>query len=310
MNLHQMRYLSEIAARNFNFSEVARVIHTSQPVISRQIQLLEQELGFDVLVRRGKRIVGLSREGETVLAIARRMVKETDDLRRFAEERSSRGHGRLTVATTHFHARYTLLDPILRFRKLHPHVLLRLKQSDPTDVERIVDAEDADLGITAQFPSAHSAVVSIPCQSMQKIVITPPRHPLLATGRLTLERIAAHPLIIYDEKYTGGSSVMQAFMTKGLEPKVIMTAMDADIIKAYVAAGLGVSVVQAAVYDKRRDTGLRALDAAHLFKPLAIVMMMKPRLYLNRALVDFAATVLPELDASKIESAVRGQYEQ
>jgi LysR family cys regulon transcriptional activator len=307
MKLHQMRYLSEAAARNFNFSEVARVIHTSQPVISRQIQLLEEELGFDVLVRRGKRIVGLSREGETVLAIARRMLKESDDLKRFAEERSKRGRGRLTVATTHFHARYTLLDPILKFRKLHPNVLLRLKQSDPTDIERLVNAEEADLGITAQAPSAHSEVISIPCQSVPRIVITPPRHPLLSASRLTLERIAAHPLIVYDEKYSGGWSVMQTFQAKGLQPKVVMTAMDADVIKAYVAAGLGVSVVQTAVYDRRRDSGLRAIDAAHLFKPLVIVMMVKPRLYLNQALLDFATTVMPGLDAEKIESAVRRQ---
>jgi DNA-binding transcriptional LysR family regulator len=306
MNLQQMRYLVEAAARSFNFSEVARAIHTSQPVISRQIQLLEEELGFDVVVRRGKKIVGLSREGETVLAIARRMLKESEDLRRFAEERSSRAHAKLTVATTHFHARYTLLDPILQFRKLHPEVQLRLKQSDPTDVERMVDAEEADLGITAQFPNERSAVVSVPCKSVNKIVITPPRHPLLS-GRLTLERIAAYPLIIYDEKYTGGSSVIRAFQARELEPNVVLTAMDADVIKTYVAAGLGVSVVQSAVYDRDRDTRLRGINASRLFDPLVIVMMLKPRLFLKRALVDFATTVMPGLDISTLERAVRRQ---
>lgn len=304
-----MRYLSEAAARNFNFSEVARVIHISQPVISRQIQLLEEELGFDVLLRRGKRIIGLSPQGEAVLAIARRILKESDDLKRFAEDHSMRGRGRerLTVATTHFHALYTLLGPILKFRKLHPHVLLRLKQSDPTDVERLVDAEEADLGITVQSPNTHSQVVSIPCQSVPRIVITSSRHPLLAVNRLTLERLVTYPLIVYDEKYSGGWSVMRTFQDKGLQPKVVMTAMDADVIKAYVAAGLGVSVVQAAVYDRCRDTALRAIDAAHLFAPLVIVLMLKPRLYLHQALIDFVATVMPGLDVSKIESAERGK---
>lgn len=306
MNLQQMRYLVEAAARGFNFSEVARAIHTSQPVISRQIQLLEEELGFDVIVRRGKKIVGLSREGETVLAIAQRMLKESEDLRRYAEERSSRAHAKLTVATTHFHARYTLLEPILEFRKLHPEVQLRLKQTDPTDVERVVDAEEADLGITAQFPSERSAVVSVPCKSVSKIVITPPRHPLLS-GRLSLERIAAYPLIIYDEKYTGGSTVLQAFQARRLEPNVVLTAMDADVIKTYVAAGLGVSVVQSAVYDADRDTRLRGINASRLFEPLVIVMMLKPRLFLKRALVDFAATVMPGLDVSTLERAGRRQ---
>jgi DNA-binding transcriptional LysR family regulator len=169
----------------------------------------------------------------------------------------------------------------------------------------MIDAEEADLGITAQFPSAHSAVVSIPCQSVKKILIAPPRHPLLSAGRLALERLAAYPLIIYDEKYTGGATVMQTFEAKGLQPKVVMTAMDADVIKTYVAAGLGVSVVQSAVYSPRSDPGLRAIDAAHLFKPLVIVMMLKPRLYLNKALTDFAAIVAPNLDPAKIQAAVR-----
>ena len=250
---------------------------------------------------RGKRIVGLTREGETVLTIARHMMKESDDLRRYAEERSSRAQAKLTVATTHFHARYTLLAPILEFRKLHPQVQFRLKQSDPTDVERMIDADEADLGITAQFPGEHSAVISVPCKSIDKILIAPPRHPLLSGG-LTLERIAAYPLIIYDEKYTGGSTVMQAFQARGLDANVVLTAMDADVIKAYVGAGLGVSVVQSEVYDRARDTRLRAIDASRLFEPLVIVMMLKPRLFVNRALVDFAATVMPGLDTSKLES--------
>ena len=307
MNLQQMRYLVAASARDFNFSEVGRFIHTSQSVISRQIQLLEAELGFDVLVRRGKRITGFTREGETVFAIARRMVKEADDLRRFAEDHSKRTQARLTVATTHFHARYTLLEPILKFRTLHPHVLLRLKQSDPTDVERIVGQEEADIGVTAQMPDSDSEVVAIPCQSVPRVVITPPRHPLLSGGRLTLERIVAHPLIIYDEKYTGGSAVMQTLQSKGLEPQIVMTAMDADVIKTYVAAGLGISIVQAAVYDRRQDPGLRAIDASHLFKPLVIVMLLKPRLYVSKAVSDFALTVAPALDISKMESAVRGK---
>lgn len=307
MKLNQMRYLAAVADRNFNFSEVARVIHTSQPVISRQIQLLEEELGFDILLRRGKRIIGLSREGETVLAIARRIVNEADDLKRFAEDRSHRGRGRLTVATTHFHARYTLLDPILKFSRMHPHVLLRLKQNDPTGIERLVHAEEADIGITAQAPSVHSEVISIPCQSVPRIVITTPRHPLLSVRRLTLECLAAHPLIVYDEKYSGGWSVMQTFQAKRLKPHVVITAMDADVIKTYVAAGLGVAVVQSAVYDRSRDSNLRAIDAAHLFEPLRIVMMLKPRLYLNQALLDFVAMVMPGLDVSEIQFAARGQ---
>lgn len=307
MKLEQLRYLAEAADRNFNFSEVARVIYRSQSVISRQIQMLEEELGFEVLERRGKRILGLTRDGETVLAIARRMLRESDELRRFAEDRSNRGDDKLTIATTHFHARYTLLDPILRFRKLRPHVLLKLRQCDPTEIQRLVDGEEVDLGVTSQSPNPHSEVVSIPLRCVPRIVIAPPQHPLLAEPRLTLQQLAAYPLIVYDERYSSGRTVKEAFQASGLKPRIVVTAMDADVIKAYVAAGLGVAMVQADVYSRSLDPGLRAIDAAHLFEPLAIVIIAKPRLYLNRAMADFASTLTTDLDASRIEAALRGQ---
>jgi LysR family cys regulon transcriptional activator len=300
MKLHQMRLLCEAAARNFNFSEVARGIHASQSVVSRQMQQLEAELGFDVLVRRGKRIVGLSPEGETVLAIARRLMKESDELKRFAEGRARRGRPNVTIATTHFHARYTLLDPILRFRERHPEVLLKLMQNDPRGIERLVETDEADLGISVHVPGAGSEVVSVPYQSVPRVVITPAGHALLRRKPLTLERIAACPLIVYDEAFSGGWSVMRTFRDAGLRPNVVLTAMDADVMKAYVAAGLGVAVVQSAVYDARADRGLRSIDASHLFAPLEIAVKLKARRYLSQALIDFVAIVIPDLDLSKL----------
>lgn len=303
MKLNQMQYLSEAATHNFNLSEVGRVVHASQSVISRQIQLLEAELGFDVLLRRGKRIVGLSSEGQAVLTIARRMIKESESLKTFVENRSKRSKPRVIVATTNFHARYTLLEPVLKFRESHPEVYLKLTQGHPADVARLIDSEEADLGLSMQTQHKYSDVVSLAYKSVPRIVITPLKHPLLKAGRLTLERLAAFPFIIYDESFSGGRNVLQAFRDKRLRPNIVLTAMDADVIKAYVGAGLGISVVQAPVYHAPSDPKLRAIDASHLFPPLKIAVMLKAKRDLNQALIDFIETVIPGLDVAKLKPA-------
>jgi LysR family cys regulon transcriptional activator len=305
VKLHQMRFLCETAAHNFNLSEVGRVLHTSQSVVSRQIQQLEAELGFDVLLRRGKRIVGLSSEGEAVLAIARRMTKESDDLKKLVESRPKPSQPRVTIATTHFHARYTLLKPIIEFRKSHPEVHLKLTQSHPRDIERLIAAEEADFGLSMQTQNEYPEVLSVPYKSVPRILITPVGHPLLKGGMLRMERLVRYPLIIYDESFSGGKNVTQAFRDSGLRPNVVLTAMDADVIKAYVAADLGVAVVQSAVFNARTDSGLRAIDASHLFPPLRIAVLLRTKRHLNQALIDFISRVIPELDITKLGSATR-----
>jgi LysR family cys regulon transcriptional activator len=296
MNFNQMRYLCEVARRGYNLSEAARALHTSQPGISRQIQMLEEELGFAVLTRQGKRITGLTRQGEMVLASARRLMGEFNGLRQLSADHRSRADGTLVVATTHFHARYTLFDAVLRFRRTHPDVSLILHQGSPGDIARRVTAEEADIGISVLPPDVKPDLVAIPCLSVQRVLITPRRHPLLALRQITLQHICRYPLIAYDNQLGGGRRVMQAFGEKGLKPNVVLTATDADVIKAYVAAGLGVAVVQASVYDRKRDAGLRTADVSRLFQPGASVLMMRRQVYVSDVVRDFVKAVAPEID--------------
>ena len=289
-----MRYLCEVVKRGCNLSEAARALHTSQPGISRQMQMLEAELGFAVLNRQGKRIVGLTRQGVLVHATAKRLMGEFNGLRQLSEDHRNKSDGKLIVATTHFHARYTLFDAVLRFRKTHPEVSLILHQSIPLDIARRVTTEEADIGISVLPPEIKPELVAIPCLSVGRILITPRRHPL--SRPLTLQKINRYPLIAYDRELGGGWRVMRAFEEKKLTPNIVLTATDADVIKAYVAAGLGVAVVQASVYDPTRDSELRAFDVSHLFKPGPSVLMMRRQVYLSGLVRDFIKEVAPEID--------------
>jgi len=296
MNFQQMRYLLEVTRRGFNMSEVARALHTSQPGISRQIQLLESELGFAVLKREGKRITGLTREGVMVHAAANRVIGEFDGLLQLREKFAKHARGRLVVATTHFHARYTLMNPVLTFRESHPGVSLILHQIDPLDVPRRVMREEADIGISVVAEEHRKDLLCIPFLSVQRIVITPPGHPLLRIRNITLEQIAQYPLITDERELSGGWRVMKTFEEKRLQIEVVLTATDADVIKAYVAAGLGVAVVQKLVYDRRKDTNLRALDVSHLFEAGNSVLMMRRQPHARTIVCDFVTSLAPKVN--------------
>ena len=300
MNIQQMRYLCEVVRHGCNLSEAARFLHTSQPGISRQIRMLEEELGFSVLNRQGKRIVGLTRQGVLVHATAKQLMGGFNGLKQLSEDHRNSTNGKLTVATTHFHARYTLFDAVLRFRKKHPEVSLILHQSIPVDIARQVIAEEADIGISILPREIKSELVVIPCFTVDRILITPRRHPLLKLRRLSLQEICRYPLIAYDSELGGGWRVLHAFKEKKMNPNVVLTATDVDVIKAYVAAGLGVAVVQAPVYSKAKDVNLRAIDASYLFNPGPSVLMMRPQVYVSELVRDFIREVSPEIDLSKV----------
>jgi LysR family cys regulon transcriptional activator len=293
MNFQQMRYLLEVTRRGFNLSEVARALHTSQPGISRQMQLLEDELGFAILKRQGKRITGLTREGQMVHAAANRVIGEFDGLRQLREKFAKHARGRLVVATTHFHARYTLMNSVLSFRESHPDVSLILHQIDPTEVARRVLREEADIGISVVSDDEAADLLCIPYLSVQRILIAPPGHPLLRMRKITLEQIAQYPLITDERELSGGWRVLKTFEDKDLRIEIVLTATDADVIKAYVGAGLGVAVVQKPVYDRKKDTNLRAIDVSHLFSPGNSVLMMRRQPHAKTIVCDFVASLAP-----------------
>lgn len=309
MKLLQMRYLCEVARCRFNFSEVARRLHTSQPGISRQIQALESELGFDILSRNGKRIIGLTRQGEAVLEVAKRMESDAAGLQRLSKDHRSRLRGHLAVATTSFHARYTLLDAVLKFRNSHPEVSLSLHQSDPLEIARQVATDEADLGISVEARGSGQDVAAIPCHiphhAGERVLITSVGHPLLKCRKLTLALVAEHPMIMYDVRLSVGSGVMHTFEQSGLVPDVVLTATEPDVIKAYVAAGLGIAVMQKAVFDPKRDRNLRAIDVSHLFETGKTVLMLRRRNGLSELAGDFIRIVAPSLDPATVRRALK-----
>ena len=265
MNLQQLRTACEVARRELNLSRAARHLNASQPAVTRQLQLLEQELGVPLFLRSGKRLAGLSQAGRAVLPVASRIMESVEDIRRIARAIAGGAEGELTLATVHTHARYVLPAAIERFVRERPSVRLRLRQGSRAQVARWVAAGEADFSL-ATLPREHVEEVEFHrCYEVHRIVLVRPDHPLARARRRTIEDIARHPLITYDRDFEAHEEIMQAFEAKRLRPNVVLGAIDADIMKTYVRSGLGVGIVAHLAHEPERDGDLVALDARHLF---------------------------------------------
>lgn len=304
MNLQQLRYVAEVAQRNLNVSEAARAMHTSQSGVSRQISLLEAELGVDVFIRQGKRLVAMTRPGEEVVAIARRMLRDMGALRQVGEEYAVGERGRLTIAMTHTQARYVLPRILPEFMRTHPEVKVALHQGNPTQCCEYVLSGEADLAIATEAIDEYDQLVSLPCYQWNRCLITPPDHPLLDQTPLTLAAIAEWPLITYDFAFTGGSTVNRAFAAQSLSPNIMLSAIDADIIKTYVSLGLGVGIVAQMAFDPEQDRSLRALDCAHLFEPSTTRIGLHRNAWLRGYTYDFIAQFASALSRDVVDHAL------
>ncbi len=312
MKLQQLRYLREIVRSSLNISEAAQALHTSQPGVSKQIRLLEDELGMRIFERHGKRIVNITPLGKAVLAIAERLLAEAENLKRVGEEFSNEATGRFVIATTHTQARYVLPPVIKRFIELYPGVQLNVRQGNPTQVAQQVVSGEADIAIATEAFEFFEELVLLPCYQWNRCVVTPPGHALLKEKPLTLEAIARYSIITYDFAFTGRSRVNKAFELRKLTPNVVLTALDADVIKTYVELGLGVGIVATMAFDPKRDVSLRATDAAHLFESSTTRIGLRRGAYLRRYVYDFIELFAPHLKRGTIEAAMKGggtQYE-
>ncbi len=306
MNLQQLRYIHEVARRGLNVSEAANALFTSQPGVSKQIRLLEEELGVDVFVRHGKRITGVTEPGRQVLTIAERMLRDLTNLKQVGAEFSREASGSLTIATTHTQARYALPPVIKEFLARYPKVRLALRQGSPTQICEYVLAGDADLAIATEAIDQFDQLVMLPCYQWNRCVIAPPGHPILAAKPLTIEAIAQHPVITYDFAFAGRSQINKAFAARSLQPNVVLTAIDADIIKTYVALGLGIGIVAAMAYDEANDPGLRAVDAAHLFESATARIGLRKNDYLRGYVYGFIELFAPHLGRRIVDMALSG----
>jgi LysR family cys regulon transcriptional activator len=306
MKLQQLRYLSEVARRGLNVSEAAEALHTSQPGVSKQIRSLEDELGVQVFVRHGKRLVEITEPGKAVIAIAERILAETQNLRRAGEEFANEKLGTLTIATTHTQARYSLPKAVTAFKRRYPKVQLVIHQGNPTQISEQVLAGEADLCIATEAITHYTDLISMPVYQWNRCVVVPPKHDLLK-GPLTLEALAQHPIVTYDFAFANRSLVQKAFEARGLQPNVVLTALDADVIKTYVELGLGVGILAKMAFDPKRDGALRSIDASHLFESSTTRLGIKRGAYLRRYAYEFIELYAPHLPRSVIERAMSGE---
>jgi LysR family cys regulon transcriptional activator len=313
MKLQQLRYLCETANQDMNLSRAAKNLHTSQPAISKQIQLLEEELGVDIFLRNGKRIVKITPPGQLIIQTAVRMLRDADNLKKIAQEFTNEAGGTLTIATTHTQARYALPSVIKRFTARYPKVRLILRQGNPTQIATLVTSGEADIGIATEALEQYPELVMLPCYQWNRCIIVPPKHPLLKLKKLTLEAINQYPIITYDFSFTGRTKINKAFASRGLEPNVVLTAIDSDVIKTYVELGLGVGILANMAFDAKRDKNLRSIDASHLFEPSTTRIGISRNSYIRGYIFDFIEMFAPHLDhasiQAKLESSKKGHTE-
>jgi LysR family cys regulon transcriptional activator len=305
VKLQQLRYAWEVFRHGNHISAAAEALHTSQPGISKQIKLLEAELGFEIFSRRRNKIIGLTEPGREVVSVAQRMLTDVDNLRNLGEDLVSPSGGSLTIATTHTQARYVLPKIIEQFVKKHPTVRLGLRQGNPTQICEFVESGHADIAIGTETTHAFPNLVMLPCFELNRSVIARRGHPLLKAKKLTLEEIAKYPIITYDPAYSGRWKVMEAFKKAGIEPNVIFGAVDADVSKTYVELGLGIAILTTVAFDPTHDRGLSARDASHLFEPSTTYITLRANTYLRRFAYDFIRSVAPGLEPEVVKAALR-----
>lgn len=311
MNLQQFRYVSEVARRNLNVSEAAEALHTSQPGVSKQIRGLEEELGVSIFVRQGRRFTGLTDAGREIVTAVDRILAEVANLRAVGEEYAHHAKGTLSVGVTHTQARYALPSVVTAFKKRFPEVKLKLLQGNPHQLARAVLAGEADVAIATEALDTYAELVTLPCYQWHHCVVVPEGHPLLKVKPLTLEAIAAHPIVTYDPTFAGRTALDHTFSARGLHPEIVLTALDSDVIKSYVALGLGAGIISSRAFRRGKDEGLHALNCDHLFPAQTTRLAYRRGAYLRGFTVEFIRLFAPHLraeDLRRLEAAERENF--
>ena len=309
MNLHHFRFVREAVRQNFNLTDAAKALFTSQPGVSKAIIELEEELGIDIFSRHGKRIRGLTEPGRQVLKSVELILQEVEGLKRIGKEFAAQDSGSLTIATTHTQARYSLPAVVQQFSQKFPKVRLSLLQGNPKQVAEMVINNLADVAIATEAIAEVDGLVSLPCFQWEHMVITPTDHPLLKLKSMTLEDIAAYPLITYDAAFAGRNKIDQAFARRALKPDVVLEAIDADVIKTYVELGMGIGIIAGLAYNPTRDVNLKAIPAGHLFGMNLSRVALKEGAYLRSYVFTFIELLAPSLTRKMVENALSGGHD-
>jgi LysR family transcriptional regulator, cys regulon transcriptional activator len=260
MNFQQLRIIRETVRQGYNLTEVANSLYTSQPGVSKHIRDLEEELGVELFIRKGKRLMGLTDPGKELLVLVERMLLDAKNIKNLAEQYSSRDVGQLTVVTTHTQARYSLPTVVNEFKKIFPKVHLRMHQGSPKEINQMLLDGQADIGIATEVLGNVDDLVSFPYYQWKHQVVVQQGHPLLKLAKPTLQDVAEYPIVTYQEGFTGRIKIDETFRKLGLTLDVAISALDADVIKTYVELGLGVGIIASMAYNPVKDTGLAVLD--------------------------------------------------
>ncbi len=303
MKLQQLRYIWEVSRHDLNVSATAQSLYTSQPGISKQIRLLEDELGVEIFSRSGKHLTHVTTAGAEVLEIAGQILGKVESIKQLAQEYSSPNKGSLSIATTHTQARYALPGVIGSFIERYPDVSLHMNQGTPIQISEMAADGDVDFAIATEALDLFNNLLMMPCYRWNRCILVPKDHPLCQVSELTLEEVAKHPLVTYVFGFTGRSKLDEAFRQKGLDPKVVFTATDADVIKTYVRLGLGIGIVAHMAYDPVQDTDLVALEAKHLFKSSITSIGFRRGTYLRTFMYDFIERFAPHLNRDVVDEA-------
>ncbi|RTE65731.1 HTH-type transcriptional regulator CysB [Amphritea opalescens] len=295
MKLQQLRYIWEVARHDLNVSATAQSLYTSQPGISKQIRLLEDELGVEVFARSGKHLTRVTPAGEAILEVAGDILRKVESIKQVAQEFSDEKMGSLEVATTHTQARYALPVTIHRFMQNYPDVSLHMHQGTPMQIAEMAANGTVDFAIATEAMSHFNDLIMMPCYRWNRSVVVPKDHPLAQVSKLTLQDVAQYPIVTYVFGFTGRSKLDDAFSQEGLEPKVVFTAVDSDVIKTYVRLGLGVGIIATMAFEEQKDSDLVCLDASHLFEYSTTKIGFRKGTFLRGYMYDFIQQFAPHL---------------
>lgn len=310
MNLQQFRFVRETIRCNFNLTEAARSLYTSQPGVSKSIIELEDELGIKIFERHGKRIRGLTKPGEAVAEVVQRIMLEIDNLKKVSDEFARHDEGDLVIACTHAQARYILPRVIPAFRQAFPKVRVSLAEGSPPHLASMVLHEQADLAIATETLAEIAGLATLPVYEWEHTIVVRPDHPLAEltssqASAITLQQIAEYPIVTYDHAFSGRTAIDEVFATHQIEPDIVLAAIDADVIKTYVDVGLGVGIIAGMAFDPRRDKGLVGLPAGHLFGTHVTRVAMKSGVFLRDYVYTLMEMLAPELTRDVVDDALK-----
>ena len=310
MKIQQLKYIWEVANHDLNVSATAESLYTSQPGVSKQIRMLEDELDVQIFQRNGKHLTEITPAGRIIIEMAGEILDKVEGVKRVADEFSKKREGSLSIATTHTQARYVLPDIIQDFIKLYPDISLHMHQGTPVQISELASKGTVDFAIATEALELFDNLIMMPCYRWNRSVVVSYDHPLANETILTLEKLAEYPLVTYVFGFTGRSQLDQAFQKANLSPKIFFTASDADVIKTYVKMNLGIGIVASMAYDADIDAGLVSIDASHLFEPSVTRIGFRRGTFLRAYMYEFIKLFAPHLTKEIIDESMQTKTKQ